>query len=509
MKFPDYRSKRDAQKKTKKSGPKAGQPAKPLEGRFALEAFEPRLMLDAQPLATLAGGALTVNTTDGNDSYVISRTSAGGGGGDIVKIKNVVTGTEETYGNATQGVTSIAADGKKGNDTFDLSALSTTTPVTITGGEGTNTIVAPGTTHVWNITAAGAGTVGQVTFTGVTNLTGGSGDDSYNFTGAGQLGSFFLDETAGGTDTVNLAASTVGVTLDLGKTGEQTVSTNLKLTLSAPDAFENVTGSAQVDTISGNAEDNTIIGGGGADILKGGLGDDTFVISGTTGSVSDEGGEDKIDFSALTADATVAKLADGTFTLTTGTDSLALDGIEKLAGGTGVNSLDFSLSATGVVVNLAGGYSTDFTELTGFTKVTGSGHDDTIIGSDQADVLIGGAGDDVIVGNAGADTIDGGTGIDRLVESRDVDFTLTDTSLADGTDTDTLTSIEAATLTGGASANTIDASAFSGDVTLDGGSTILLAALNGSAGVQTTDGSQFDLTLTTLLSSLNQKDGVR
>jgi len=63
----------------------------------------------------------------------------------------------------------------------------------------------------------------------------------------------------------------------------------------------------------------------------------------------------------------------------------------------------------------------------------------------------------------------GGTGEDVIVETRNADFTLSDLALVIASETDVLVSIESAVLTGGASANTIDASAFTvGGVTLDG-----------------------------------------
>ena len=70
-------------------------------------------------------------------------------------------------------------------------------------------------------------------------------------------------------------------------------------------------------------------------------------------------------------------------------------------------------------------------------------------------------------GGPGNDALDGGGGTDRLVESADVDFALTTTSLT-GLGVDSLVSIEQADLSGGASANTIDASAFVGSVLLRG-----------------------------------------
>ena len=86
----------------------------------------------------------------------------------------------------------------------------------------------------------------------------------------------------------------------------------------------------------------------------------------------------------------------------------------------------------------------------------GSPFGDTIIGNDHANNLQGGAGNDQLSGGTGADVIDGGLGIDTLIESRDVNYTLTNTQLIAtgtgivGSEVDTLASIEFARLTGGA-----------------------------------------------------------
>lgn len=83
------------------------------------------------------------------------------------------------------------------------------------------------------------------------------------------------------------------------------------------------------------------------------------------------------------------------------------------------------------------------------------------------DTLLGGAGDDILTGGLGDDVINGGDGIDWLIETGDVNFVLTNTSLI-GLGTDQLIGIERAVLTGGASDNILDASAFTGAVALRG-----------------------------------------
>ncbi|MDX1948441.1 MAG: LamG-like jellyroll fold domain-containing protein [Pirellulaceae bacterium] len=78
----------------------------------------------------------------------------------------------------------------------------------------------------------------------------------------------------------------------------------------------------------------------------------------------------------------------------------------------------------------------------------------TLTGGIGTDILTGGTGDDVLSGGADNDTLTGGTGLDRLVESFAGTATLTNTSFS-GNGTDTLATLEAATLTGSAGSDTL------------------------------------------------------
>lgn len=89
--------------------------------------------------------------------------------------------------------------------------------------------------------------------------------------------------------------------------------------------------------------------------------------------------------------------------------------------------------------------------------------------TDGGDVIRGLAGDDTIYGGLGNDQIDGGTGRDQIVERRNSDFVLSDKSLRIGSyEVDSLAGIDSAVLTGGASANKMMATSFSGSVILWG-----------------------------------------
>ncbi|MEN9314169.1 MAG: hypothetical protein RIS35_562, partial [Pseudomonadota bacterium] len=122
----------------------------------------------------------------------------------------------------------------------------------------------------------------------------------------------------------------------------------------------------------------------------------------------------------------------------------SITGVERiqLSGDAGPNKLDASAYGAG-----------------GLVLVGGRG-DDRLFGGLGADSIDGGKDQDLLSGGGGADTIDGGDGYDTLTETRDADITLTRTTITVAGVAGGLSGIESAVLTGGASANRIDASAF-------------------------------------------------
>ena len=137
-------------------------------------------------------------------------------------------------------------------------------------------------------------------------------------------------------------------------------------------------------------------------------------------------------------------------------------GDDVLTGGLGTDTLSESADVSLTLTNTSlAGLGTD--TLTGIEQAT-------LTGGPSANTLDDSAftGPTTMTGAAGDDAFIGGPGTSRVAESADVSFTLTDSSLT-GLGTDSLTGIEQASLTGGASANVIDASAFTGPSTLNGG----------------------------------------
>jgi Ca2+-binding RTX toxin-like protein len=206
-------------------------------------------------------------------------------------------------------------------------------------------------------------------------LAGGTGNDVLlgnisDDTLAGGAGADRLDG-AGGTDLADYSASVAGVQVSLatgmgaGGDAEGDVLSRI----------ENLRGSEQGDSLTGDAAANRLEGVGGDDALQGGAGDD---------------------------------LLDGGL------------GRNTLDGGAGLDTVDYSASSSGVAVDLSQGQASSLNgdrvdTLTSIEVVQGSAYNDTMMGSSGTDILSGGEGDDVFGASAGADVIDGGDGFDTVV----------------------------------------------------------------------------------------------
>ncbi len=278
-------------------------------------------------------------------------------------------------------------------------------------------------------------------------------------------------------------------------------------------AADFLNGGSGDDTALGNAGNDTLNGGSGRDSLDGGDGDDTVSGQGSSGDVLTGGsGDDRIDGGAGVD--TISESGNVNFSLTytslTGRGTDTLIGIERaiLVGGSGDNLIDASLfTGPGVEgVLMLGGSGNDvligsphvdqLNGSAGNDTLLGGGDRDTLRGGSGSDVLNGGGGNDLIVGQGGSgdiltggtgdDTLNGGAGIDSLIEQGDVDFTLTNTTLV-GLGADVFSGLELFQLSGGLSANTITASAFS-----LAGATLLI---NGNDGDDVIIGSSIDDTI--------------
>ncbi len=118
-----------------------------------------------------------------------------------------------------------------------------------------------------------------------------------------------------------------------------------------------------------------------------------------------------------------------------------------MAGGAGIDSLNYGGSSAAVIINLANGGANggdaEGDTISGFEQVTGSEYGDTIAGDANAntlsgeggdDNLYGDAGNDIIYGGAGADIIAGEAGSDALVGGSGDDYYM----FGDGSEVDTV-----------------------------------------------------------------------
>jgi Ca2+-binding RTX toxin-like protein len=201
---------------------------------------------------------------------------------------------------------------------------------------------------------------------GANHIEGGGGNDLID----GGLGDDLLDGGLG-IDTVSYAGAAGGVHVSLALSGSQDTVSGGTDTLTG---FENLTGSAFADMLTGDAANNRIAGGDGDDILVGGLGQNLL-----------DGG-DGFDFVSY-AGATGGVRA-----------SLALTRVQTTSG-----------SGRDQYIGIEGIEGSSFGDL-----LTGSDGDDIIYGRDGNDTITAGAGNDLLIGDAGSDRLTGGAGTDSM-----------------------------------------------------------------------------------------------
>ncbi|WP_442854129.1 beta strand repeat-containing protein, partial [Brevundimonas sp. Root1279] len=128
----------------------------------------------------------------------------------------------------------------------------------------------------------------------------------------------------------------------------------------------------------------------------------------------------------------------------------ALDNVQVISGGSGVDTIVYAMDGAGVVVNLATGTATGafgVDQLSQIENVWGGAGADQLTGDAAANTLWGSDGDDTLSGAGGADVLDGGAGSDTAVfsglRSAYVIATVSGVTTVTGPDgVDTLTGVE-------------------------------------------------------------------
>ena len=452
---------------------------------------------------TMAGGA-------GDDTYTVDSAS------DVVtELANAGTDTIRT------SLTSL-----------DLSAYATIENLVATGsaaftgtGSSLDNAITGGTFNDSLSGGAGNDTLGS-----------GDGDDSLS----GGIGNDSLDGGAGN-DTVDYAyvtASGVSVTLNGAITSTVTVAAGADVDTLVN--IENVTGTAQADTLIGSTGDNllsgaagldSLSGGSGNDTLDGGTGDDTMIgsfgndtyrVDSTADSITELANEGTDTIETTLASLSLANYANverlvyigtGNFSGTGGTGNDTLiggTGNDTLSGGLGNDSLDGGgqagdtvdyayVTGSGVTVTLNGAIAStatiaagvDVDRLVNIENLIGTAQADSVTGDALANSLSGAAGNDTLIGGLGNDTLDGGAGLDTVdysyVTAGGLVVTLNGSTAAfaragQAIDTDQLVNIE--NIIGTAQADSITGDALDNFLSGAAGNDLL----SGAAGNDTLDG---------------------
>jgi len=416
--------------------------------------------------SNLQGGA-------NNDSFVINSGSLtgqinGGAGSDLIQANNIANiwnitgadvgdvtgvgsfgGIETLVGNASTDVFIFAdgssfsglMDGAGGTDTVDYSSQTGAVTASLASGQYQNiesfignnvdsTLVGDNVVNNWFITAANAGTINGINFSGFNNVTGNASVDT------------FIIATGSITGTIN------------GGTGNDTLqadNTNNIWNILSPDAgnltsvnafqnIDNLLGGNAVDTvniaanISGNIDSGggddiiningpltvggSVNGNNGADILNGPTQNSNWIISGT-----DSGSVNGIAFTQM--ETLTGNTGNDIFTITNNAAANISGGIN---GGAGDDDLqvDYIAASTRTIV-FDGGTGTDSITLTG----SGTGLTNRYVfgpANDQVDItttsatntqLINGTGIENITDTLNADNIllVGSNGDDAMVLS--------------------------------------------------------------------------------------------
>ena len=266
------------------------------------------------------------------------------------------------------------------------------------------------------------------------------GDDTYTFETDRPFIRTIWD--AGGTDTISVANFDLGCVIDL-RAGRHSSIRILADELPAgivddqPDLYdgtdnlaiafgvqiENATGGRGADRLQGNAAANVLDGGAGADTMIGANGNDTYRVN-SAGDVVREtvsdpglGGIDTV-LSSVGSYTLPAHVENGRI-VASGKAALSGNGLGNvlgagagdnlIAGGSGVDTVDYGNSAAGVTVDLGitiaqdtGGSARD--TLRSIEAIRGSRFADRISGNDAGNTLDGKAGADILTGRGGADT---------------------------------------------------------------------------------------------------------
>ena len=408
-------------------------------------------------IGNLAGGA-GVDTFAVSGSGTLAGGITGGGGGDTLTV--TTTTANFVLASATSGTVSNVSGGYSGI-------------ASLTGNGTTSTLTGPSAGSTFNVTAPGAGNVNATTtFTGMASLAGGTGADSFVFTGTGAL----VGGVNGGTgaaNTLDLSArprrtstltssATTGTAGRLGAAGYSNIGSlvgnNTTSTLTGRDV-------ASTWTVTGSNAGSVDDGGGttnftGVTGLVGGSAADAFVLGAGFAVASIDGGGGSNSLTATAQATEDITLGNALLNRSVASDvALASIGTATLVGGTGDNVLNGAAFSGNLTLQVSGGTDT----------LTGNGTNTT--------VLAAAGGSSLTVNGSGSGTIGGGGAFSGVTAA----------SGDAGSDTFIFTAAGSLSgaLTGVGGNDTLDVSGIAGTLTINQSGTITGVPVGSVSGITT------------------------
>ena len=411
-------------------------------------------------------------------------THNGTSGADSIIVKNKVPTPGYTITGATPAGnsldTSLTVNGQAGNDTINLSGLTTAsgiTSITVNGGNDNDTIYGSDSVDLDVLLAANPNVPISIPRIGIPSPA------AWNLTSVGRMDTnsdlvndysvWRLENGTADPLTVTLRVYGGGVVwtgtlppltntfvASLSITGTHILDSTLgsKTKAPGPQVFDNDTDIGGDDILNGDSGDDSIYGNGGNDTITGGAGNDTIDGGAGNDTIQVREGDSEFDTIQGGTDTDTVKVL-GNWArfnnFNAGNSSIEIfDASSKIVyGNGGANTLNFSALDTvlnsplgtdkGLSIDAQDGNDivtgTKFDDLVnagnGDDTVDGGAGNDTLNGQAGNDILNGQAGDDVLYGNSGNDIVDGGAGDDTIqVREGDSEFD----TIQGGADTDTV-----------------------------------------------------------------------
>lgn len=307
----------------------------------------------------------------------------------------------------------ITIDGNAGDDTVDISALTSAHRIVFRSNGGNDTVV--GTLRPQDVIELPAGATADdyvvtTDANGVTTMT--SSQHSIHFTSEGGLPQF--SDTATGEDDTPAADPSAGAPVAGTANADVLVGTASGEMIVAFAGNDVATGGAGNDIMRGDDGDDLLSGEAGNDMVFGGAGNDDLLGGAGNDMLYGDAGYDRV-FGDAGDDMIQTGLGNDTAHGGSGNDMFiaeASDGDDVYYGDAGNDTLDMAAITANLTVDLGSGFMGR-----GYASSSQSGND-TLWSIEN---VVTGSGNDTITANASVNIIDGGAGNDKFLFNSEKD----------------------------------------------------------------------------------------